>query len=114
MRSGPKKDLGQNGGTRTCTLPTLAVYTVDKSVQELKASLALTACLTSRFFNFRWKIRQELTKLETLVIEGSTNLQKGLEKVRRARTTYGLWLRVDCHGGHLTPESPSFLYFLAG
>lgn len=95
-------------------LPTLAVYTVDKSVRELEASLALTARFTSCFFNFRWKIRQELTKLETLVIEGSTNLQKGLEKVWMARTTYGHWLHVDYHRGHLTPESPSFLHFLAG
>ena len=56
------------------------------------------ASLTSRFFIFRWKIRQELTKLENLVLEGSTNLQKGLEKVRKARTTYGRSLSEDYHG----------------
>lgn len=88
--------------------------TVDKSMQEPEASLALSACLTSCFFNFRWKIRQELTKLENVAMDGSTNLQKGLEKVRRARTTYGCWLSVDYHGCHLIPESPSFLHFLAG
>lgn len=32
------------------------------------------------------------------MLEGATNLQKGLEKVRRARTTYGRWLSVDHHG----------------
>nr|XP_034354251.1 anthrax toxin receptor-like [Arvicanthis niloticus] len=91
-------------------LPTLAVYTVDKSVQELEASLALTACLTSRFFNFRWKIRQELTKLEHLVMKGSTNLQKGLEKANEqiqtvnSGATKRTSLIIVVISGEMTPE----------
>lgn len=117
MGSGPEKDSGQNAGTGTWGPPyTRSLHSGQKSVQELEVSLSLSTCLTSRSFHFRWKIRQELTKLDTQVLDGATNLQKGLEKVRKARTTYGYWLHVDYHGGEGASYSrvTKFFHFLAG
>lgn len=93
--------------------PMLAVCTMNESVQELGASLALPH-LTLVLFHFRKEIRHELTSVETLLIHGLTYLNEALEKVRRPRTTCGCWHRVDYHWGHLTPLSLSFLHFLVG
>ncbi|XP_060247671.1 anthrax toxin receptor-like [Meriones unguiculatus] len=49
-----------------------------KSVQEFDAGLALSACLTSPFFNFRTEFREELSRAQTFNESGSTILHKAL------------------------------------
>lgn len=107
--NGPEKVSGKNGGTGPGICPKLAVCTMNKSVGDLGASLAVTASLTSPLFNFRKKIRQELSNVEILQIHGPAILYRGLEKVRRLEPHMAIGT-VPTTSGVISPHCHQFFF----
>eukprot|EP00073_Rattus_norvegicus_P053411 XP_017455795.1 PREDICTED: anthrax toxin receptor-like isoform X3 [Rattus norvegicus] len=68
------------------------------------------ASIKTPLISERWKIRQELTKLDSQVLEGATNLQKGLEKANEqiqnvnSGATKRSSLIIAAVWGELTPQ----------